>query len=159
MELAKIWHVLPVLGLMLSVAGRAGRALLEVEWTGSISSLAATQVANCLLWHGLETMPQQGRANRRPGRRVRAPTEQAQAGGPSRAGTPHPSLPRKGGGIHIPSLLWVRMNVWGRRVQTPEGESLGTELTLSSDGIPACRAPPQELRRPAETPALLPMPL
>jgi hypothetical protein len=59
---------------------------------------------------------------------------------------------------HIFLPLRGRTNVGGRLVQTPAGESLGTEFTLSRPGVPACRPPPLKLRRPAETPALLAMP-
>jgi hypothetical protein len=72
-----VWATLAGIELMAYGAAQARVDLVQIDWTGSISSSAATTVANCLLWHGLETMSHQDRGNRTPGRRVRAPTEQA----------------------------------------------------------------------------------
>jgi hypothetical protein len=112
MRQVRVWAALAGVGLMAYAAARVREALLKVDLTGSITSSAATTVAICLLWHGLETMTQQDRGNPKLGRWVRAPTEPALPGGPPRAGTPHPSLPHKGGGVPIPPPLWGRTVDW-----------------------------------------------
>jgi hypothetical protein len=58
MRRATLLALLAAVGLI--AFGDEAAALLKVDLTGSITSSVATQIANPLPWHGLETMPQHG---------------------------------------------------------------------------------------------------
>src|SRR5579859_2280574 len=143
MKRAKFWYVLAAVWLIACEAVRRfwagwpgapleGRAMLG-RGNGDLRSGRAA-------WSGDQATTWRGRA----------PNEPAPPGRPLAAGTPHPSLPHKGGGDHISPHLWGR--IMARRwVQTPARDALGTQRA----GVPAGRPPPAERHRPAETPAPL----